>query len=117
MRIEFVRRDDERKRSALGAEIDLALCHAIEVAHEVVAVAGGGADEPACGGQVVVDDVAELPVAARPGVGKCRRRLVIGKAAAAAELIGGDRDRRGDANARRFVSSVTVLRPSGAESS
>ena len=58
--------------------------------------------QAARGGQVVVDDVAELPVAARPRVGKRRRRLVIGKAAAAGELIGRDRDRRGDANARRF---------------
>ena len=74
MRIKLPGRHEVRERPALESELHLPLAHAIKVSHQLSPVACRRAEHAARRREVVVHDVAQVPLAAGPGVGKPRRR-------------------------------------------
>jgi hypothetical protein len=99
----LVGRDDERERSALAALLDRALPHLVEVLHELLAVGARGIQQPFDGTQVVVDDVAERPPAAGPGVWKVDLRTVLGQSLESGPQFRGRHvERRRDVDARHL---------------
>src|SRR4029077_545716 len=96
-RVALVHADDEGR--GLGAR-DLALAHAVEVAQQLGAMQRRIVQAGIPGNQLIVDDVAQAPASAKPGLEIVPRTLAgIVAERASADLLPGDRNRTRNARA------------------
>ena len=76
-RVVLLRQNQERERSAAPAGFDGAAPHLVEVLDDRLAIRRHRFQQPPDRAEVVVDDVAKRPVAARPGIRKIDLRPIV----------------------------------------
>ena len=101
-RVAVVGGDQPRPRGSRRALVYHPLGDLQGVAQPGLRLAGEAAQQRATEGQLVVDDVAQPPPAARPGVGEAVGGDVLAEAAGGGETLLGQEHRRGDAHRGRL---------------